>query len=167
MQPRRRSTSPARFSTSRFRAAGRRFRPAKCLIPPPADRIWLKADLPSSQSAHYLDDHRFSSRSHQSTAGETGFLHARLDRQCATDALPSPCRKGRSRCWCSWRADRGDFKTLMSAVRGRPGAFVRTSQDLNQAELDRAPGKDIYRPLSAQRVDPPRSPRSQRCWPAA
>jgi len=32
----------------------------------------------------------------------------------------------------------GDFKTLMSAVRGRPGAFVRTSQDLNQAALDRS-----------------------------
>jgi len=26
----------------------------------------------------------------------------------------------------------------MSAVRGRPGAFVRTSQDLNQAALDRS-----------------------------
>ena len=32
----------------------------------------------------------------------------------------------------------GDFKTLMNAVRGRPGAFVRTSQDLNQATLDRS-----------------------------
>jgi hypothetical protein len=32
----------------------------------------------------------------------------------------------------------GDFKTLMGAVRGRPGAFVRTSQDLNQAALDRS-----------------------------
>src|SRR6202040_2871634 len=32
----------------------------------------------------------------------------------------------------------GDFKTLVSAVRGRPGAFVRSSQDLTQAALDRA-----------------------------
>ncbi|MGC2163766.1 MAG: hypothetical protein WA634_17810, partial [Silvibacterium sp.] len=31
----------------------------------------------------------------------------------------------------------GDFKTLMGAVRGQPGAFVRASQDLNQASLDR------------------------------
>ncbi len=30
----------------------------------------------------------------------------------------------------------GDFKTLMSAVRGRPGAFVRASQELNQAARD-------------------------------
>jgi hypothetical protein len=32
----------------------------------------------------------------------------------------------------------GDFKTLIGAVRGRPGTFVRTSQDLNQAALDRS-----------------------------
>src|SRR6202034_1107134 len=32
----------------------------------------------------------------------------------------------------------GDFSTLMDAVRGRPGAFVRASQDLNQASLDRS-----------------------------
>ena len=32
----------------------------------------------------------------------------------------------------------GDFSTLVDAVRGRPGAFVRASQDLNQAMLDRS-----------------------------
>ncbi len=31
----------------------------------------------------------------------------------------------------------GDFSTLKNAVRGRPGAFVRASQDLNIASLDR------------------------------
>jgi hypothetical protein len=31
----------------------------------------------------------------------------------------------------------GDFQALVDAVRGRPGAFVRASQDLNQAALDR------------------------------
>ena len=32
----------------------------------------------------------------------------------------------------------GDFSTLRSNVRARPGAFVRASQDLNQASLDRS-----------------------------
>jgi hypothetical protein len=32
----------------------------------------------------------------------------------------------------------GDFRTLIGAVRGSPGTFVRTSQDLNQAALDRS-----------------------------
>jgi hypothetical protein len=32
----------------------------------------------------------------------------------------------------------GDFKTLVNAVRARPGAFVRASQELNQATLDRS-----------------------------
>jgi hypothetical protein len=32
----------------------------------------------------------------------------------------------------------GDFATLVDAVRGRPGAFVRAAQDLSQATLDRS-----------------------------
>jgi hypothetical protein len=32
----------------------------------------------------------------------------------------------------------GDFATLRSAVRGKPGAFVRASQDLDQAALERS-----------------------------
>jgi hypothetical protein len=32
----------------------------------------------------------------------------------------------------------GDFSTLRSAVRSKPGVFVRASQDLNQASLDRS-----------------------------
>src|SRR4029077_9929013 len=32
----------------------------------------------------------------------------------------------------------GDFGTLRSTVRGRPGAFVRAAQDLDQASLDRS-----------------------------
>lgn len=43
----------------------------------------------------------------------------------------------------------GDFKTLVNAVRGRPGAFVRASQDLNQAALDRS---RLERYLSAIRL---------------
>src|SRR5208337_1677181 len=31
----------------------------------------------------------------------------------------------------------GDFSTLRAAVRGRPGAFVRATQDLQAASLDR------------------------------
>lgn len=34
-------------------------------------------------------------------------------------------------------ATRGDFSTLRDAVKGRPGAFVRAAQDLEQASLDR------------------------------
>ena len=45
----------------------------------------------------------------------------------------------------------GDFNTLRNAVRGKPGAFVRAAQDLQQASLDRIglrmPG--IMREISA------------------
>src|SRR3546814_5685345 len=32
----------------------------------------------------------------------------------------------------------GDFEGIVSSVQGRPGAFVRATQDLNQATLDRS-----------------------------
>ena len=37
----------------------------------------------------------------------------------------------------------GDYGTLRSNVRGKPGAFVRASQDLNRAALDRT-RLDLY-----------------------
>ena len=46
----------------------------------------------------------------------------------------------------------GDIKTLRTTVRNRPGSFVRVSQDLNQASLDRA-RVDAY--LSAMSTVPP------------
>src|SRR5207249_9434073 len=32
----------------------------------------------------------------------------------------------------------GDFSTLRATVQGKPGAFVRAAQDLNQASVDRS-----------------------------
>lgn len=104
----------------------------------PGDRLWIQADFPASQSAHYLM--------------VAAFLRG------ATNPPPPdwffPCETWRARCLqkgltVTVPADAqqvlvflapetgGDFRTLVSAVRGRPGAFVRSSQDLNQASLDR------------------------------
>jgi hypothetical protein len=47
----------------------------------------------------------------------------------------------------------GDFKTLIEAVRGRPGAFVRTSQDLNQGTLDRSRLEDYLVAIREQRSE--------------
>ncbi len=49
----------------------------------------------------------------------------------------------------------GDFDTLRSAVRSRPGLFVRASQDLNQASLDRTRSdKYLYEVKSTSNFDP-------------
>lgn len=51
----------------------------------------------------------------------------------------------------------GDFDTLRDAVRGRPGAFVRASQDLNQLGLDRGRlGVYLDAVRAAQHDDPAR-----------
>jgi hypothetical protein len=105
----------------------------------PGDKLWIQADFPESQSAHYLM--------------VAAFLRG------ATNPPPQnwfyPCETWTTRCMQKGLTitvpseaqqvlvflapeTGGDFRTLVSAVRGRPGAFVRSSQDLNQASLDRA-----------------------------
>ncbi len=54
-------------------------------------------------------------------------------------ASPSPCPKVPSRCSSFLLPKPAEISALWSsAVRGKPGSFVRASQDLNQAMLDRS-----------------------------
>jgi hypothetical protein len=103
------------------------------------DRIWLKADLPPTQSAHYLMVAAFL-RGATNPPPENWFFACKTwTGKCATDGLTVTVPDGAQQVLVFLAPQTGgDFKTLMSAVRGRPGAFVRTSQDLNQATLDRA-----------------------------
>ena len=105
----------------------------------PGDRLAIKADLPSTQSAHYLMVVTF-------LRGATNPPPAGWFLRCET--WKSPCAQAGLAVTVPQDAQQvlvllapetgGDFKTLLGAVRGRPGAFVRTSQDLNQATLDRS-----------------------------
>src|SRR5580692_11862443 len=103
------------------------------------DRIWIKADLPPTQSAHYLLVAAFLSGSTNPPPESWFFPCKTWTGNCARDGLSVTVPEGAQQVLVFLApATGGDFKTLMSAVRGRPGAFVRTSQDLNQAELDRS-----------------------------
>jgi hypothetical protein len=103
------------------------------------DRIWLKADLPPSQSAHYLLVAAFL-RGATNPPPESWFFPCKTWKgKCATDGLTVTVPADAQQVLIFLAPETGgDFKTLVSAVRGRPGAFVRTSQDLNQAALDRS-----------------------------
>jgi hypothetical protein len=103
------------------------------------DRIWLKADLPATQSAHYLLVAAFL-RGATNPPPESWFFPCKTwTGKCATEGLGITVPDGAQQVLVFLAPQTGgDFKTLMSAVRGRPGAFVRTSQDLNQAALDRS-----------------------------
>jgi hypothetical protein len=103
------------------------------------DRVWIRADLPASQSAHYLLVSAFLSGS-TNPPPESWFFECKTwTPKCAMDGLTVTVPPGAQQVVLFLAPETGgDFKTLVSAVRGRPGAFVRTSQDLNQAALDRS-----------------------------
>ncbi|MGH8504501.1 MAG: hypothetical protein ACRETM_00885 [Stenotrophobium sp.] len=105
------------------------------------DRLWIKADLPPTQSAHYLLVVAFLSGS-TNPPPEDWFFPCKTWKEkykCVRNGLSVTVPEGAQQVLVFLAPETGgDFSTLVDAVRGRPGAFVRASQDLNQAELDRS-----------------------------
>lgn len=103
------------------------------------DRVWLRADLPQEQAAPYILIAAFL---RGSTNPPPPKWFSRCDTwsdKCAKQGLTLTVPKDAGQLLVFLAPETGgDFKTLMNAVRGRPGVFVRSSQDLNQATLDRA-----------------------------
>lgn len=103
------------------------------------DRIWISADLPPNQSSHYLLVTAFLSGSTNPPPVTWFFPCKTWTGQCAHDGLTVTVPQGAQQVLVFLAPETGgDFRTLVGAVRGSPGTFVRTSQDLNQAALDRS-----------------------------
>jgi hypothetical protein len=105
----------------------------------PGDRLWIQADFPADQSAHYLMVAAFL-RGATNPPPESWFFPCETWKpKCIQkgSSLTVPPEAQQVLVFLAPETS-GDFRTLVSAVRGRPGAFVRSSQDLNQASLDRA-----------------------------
>lgn len=103
------------------------------------DKLWIKADFPKSQSANYLLVAAFLSGSTNPPPESWFFPCKTWAGSCKRDGLTVTVPKGAQQVLVFLApATGGDFQTLVDAVRGRPGAFVRASQDLNQAALDRS-----------------------------
>lgn len=103
------------------------------------DRLWVHAAFPETQSAHYLLIVSFLRGSTNPppenwfTKVETWNKHVREEGTIVT--VP----KGAEQVLLFLAPETGgDFSTLRTAVRGKPGAFVRASQDLIEASLDRS-----------------------------
>jgi len=103
------------------------------------DRLSIKAEFPATQSAQYLMVAAFLSGSTNPPPKNWFFRCETWTRQCAQTGLTITVPQGAQQLLL-FLAPRtgGDFSTLVDTVRGRPGAFVRASQDLNQATLDRS-----------------------------
>ena len=103
------------------------------------DRLWMKADLPPRQSADYLMVATFLRGATNPPPVDWFFQCKTWTGKCSREGLALTVPEGAEQLIVFLAPHTGgDFKTLVSAVRGRPGAFVRTSQDLNQATLDRS-----------------------------
>jgi hypothetical protein len=103
------------------------------------DRIWVKADLPDSQSARYLLVLAFLRGS--TNPPPVSWFHRcnTWTRECAEHGMTVTVPQGAQQVLLFLAPKTGgDFRTLVGAVQGRPGAFVRSSQDLVQAMLDRS-----------------------------
>lgn len=103
------------------------------------DQLSIRADLPTTQSAHYLLIAAFLRGATNPPPKNWFFQCETWSRQCAQEglSLTVPAEAQQVLLFLAPETS-GDFRTLVGAVRGRPGAFVRASQDLNQATLDRS-----------------------------
>jgi hypothetical protein len=116
----------------------------------PGDQVWIKADLPESQSVQYLMVAAFLSGSTNPPPEKWFFACKIWSAKCGRDGMTVTVPQGAQQVLLFLAPHTsGDLRTLIGAVRGRPGAFVRTSQDLNQAALDRS---RLERFLAAVRV---------------
>ena len=103
------------------------------------DRLWLHPEVPVTQSAHYLLIVAFL-RGSTNPPPEQWFVKAETwNREVSREGIVVTVPEGAQQALLFLAPETGgDFSTLRSAVRGKPGAFVRASQDLNQAALDRS-----------------------------
>ena len=119
----------------------------------PGDRLWLHPDLPPSQSVRYLLICVFL-RGSTNPPPENWFYRIetwskKVQQEGTYITVPAEAQQA-----VLFMAPEtgGDFATLKSAVRGRPGVFVRASQDLSEAGFEQA---RIERYLAELRRVPP------------
>jgi len=122
------------------------------------DKIWLHPDLPPTQSVHYLLVAAFL-RGTTNPPPDNWFTeiqtwNKKVREEGVTITVPAEAQQV-----ILFLAPEtgGDFSTLRSAVRGRPGVFVRASQDLTEAGFEQA---RIETYLADMRRVPPDDPKA-------
>jgi hypothetical protein len=102
------------------------------------DRLWIHADIPSDQSVHYLLVVAFL-RGSTNPPPENWFTRVETWNKgvLAEGTMVTVPKDAQQAVLFLAPETGGDFSSLRSAVRSKPGVFVRASQDLNQASLDR------------------------------
>jgi hypothetical protein len=103
------------------------------------DRLWIHPALPETQSAHYLLIVAFL-RGSTNPPPENWFTKIETwNKRVRDEGAMVTVPKGAEQVLLFLAPETGgDFSTLRTAVRGKPGAFVRAARDLNEASLDRS-----------------------------
>jgi hypothetical protein len=102
------------------------------------DRLWLHPDLPDSQSVRYLMIIAFL-RGATNPPPDSWFTRVETWTRAVHEEgvfVTVPEEAEEALIFLAPETG-GAFSTLRTAVRGKPGAFVRAAQDLQQASLDR------------------------------
>ena len=122
----------------------------------PGDKLWLHPDLPPTQSVKYLLICVFL-RGTTNPPPQDWFIRIPTwDRKVREEGtfITVPAEAQQALLFLAPETG-GDFSTLRSAVQGRPGAFVRASQDLIEAGFEEA---RIERYIADIRRVPPTEP---------
>jgi hypothetical protein len=104
----------------------------------PGDRLWVHPDLPDSQSVRYLMVIAFL-RGATNPPPESWFTRVETWNKSVHEEgifVNVPPEAEEALIFLAPETG-GAFSTLRTAVRGKPGSFVRAAQDLEQASLDR------------------------------
>jgi hypothetical protein len=124
----------------------------------PGDQVWLHPDLPLTQSVHYLLIAAFL-RGTTNPPPDNWFTRIETwDRKVREEGvtITVPAEAEQAILFLAPETG-GDFSTLRSAVKGRPGVFVRASQDLAEAGFEQG---RIEKYLAAMKQVPAGDPKA-------
>ncbi len=124
----------------------------------PKDQIWLHPDLPPTQSVKYLLIAAFL-RGTTNPPPDSWFIRIETwDRKVREEGVTITVPDEAQQAILFLAPETGgDFSTLRSAVKGRPGVFVRASQDLAEAGFEQG---RIEKYLAAIKLVPPGDPKA-------
>ena len=122
------------------------------------DKIWLHPDLPPTQSTHLLLVAVFL-RGTTNPPPDIWFTRLETwDKKTRAEGVTITVPEEAQQALLFVAPETGgDFSTLKSAVKGRPGIFIRASADLNEASFEQA---RIERYLDAMRTVPQDDPKA-------
>jgi hypothetical protein len=104
----------------------------------PGDRLWIHPDLPESQATNFVLVVAFLRGSTNPPPPEWFTRVETWTREARDEGVFVTVPEGAQQALLFLAPETGgDFNTLRSAVRGRPGSFVRAAQDLQAASWER------------------------------